>query len=178
MCRKCTILSNIIYTIHLLLIIFVITLTSCTFSSCSVTKPTIIPSTEIVNVRDSVVYNIVDSTVIHPVEVIKDIVPVYDTLRLETSLAEAEAYVDTTLHLLRGSIKNKEGYSVKIKYVDRIEYRDSIQIKEVPVPYEVEKIVRKNPWYFPIVLIFGIIGLAAIIICIVKLYVKARLKVT
>ena len=135
---------------------------------CGVCKPNVPGPSNQVNVRDSIVYNIVDSTVIYPVEVVKDIVPVYDTLKMETSLAEATAYVDTTMHVLRGSIKNKEGYSVKIKYVDRIEYRDSIQI--VKEPYEVEKIVTKtkHPFYESILWLFTILSVVYIIIKIIK----------
>jgi len=138
-------------------------------AGCGVTKPNIPGPSNQVNVRDSIVYNIVDSTVIHPVEVIKDIVPVYDTLQLETSLAEATAYVDTSMHILRGTIKNKEGYTQKIKYVDRVEYRDSIQIKEVP--FEVEKIITKtkHPFYESILWLFTILSVAYIVIKIIRM---------
>lgn len=141
-------------------------------ASCGITKPTIPGPSEQINVRDSIVYNIVDSTVIHPVEVIKDIVPEYDTLKLETSLAEATAYVDTTMHIIRGTIKNKEGYTEKIRYVDRVEYRDSIQIKEVP--FEVEKVVTKtkHPFYESILWLFSIIAIVGIAWKIIKIYIK------
>ena len=106
-------------------------------SSCS---PKIIPGESTnTQVRDSVVVQIKDSVVITPVERIKDIVPVYDTLNLETSRARAQAYVDTNLHALRGSIENIGGTEIKYVWRDRWQTRDSIQIKEVPVPYEVVK---------------------------------------
>lgn len=142
--------------------------------ACGVAKPVVPGPSNQVNVRDSIVYNIIDSTVIRPVEVIKDIVPVYDTLHLETSLAEAQAYVDTSLHVLRGSIKNKEGYTQKIKYVDRIEYRDSIQIVKEPYPVEIEKIVHKHYWYEKILWFFSLIGLAWLIKIFINLYAKYK----
>lgn len=124
---------------------------------------------EQINVRDSIVYNIVDSTVYHPVEVVKDVVPVYDTLKLETSLANAEAYVDTTTHTLKGKIENKKDIVYKYKYITKTEYKDSIQIKEVPV--EVEKIVTKtkHPFYESILWLFSLCFLVPFIIKIIKL---------
>ena len=153
------------------LIVFILSLLLIV-AGCGVTKPNIPGPSNQVNVRDSIVYNIVDSTVIHPVEVIKDIVPEYDTLKLETSLAEATAYVDTSMHILRGTIKNKEGYNQKIKYVNRIEYRDSIQIKEVP--FEVEKIITKtkHPFYESILWFFTVLALLFIAWKITKIYLK------
>lgn len=142
--------------------------------ACGVVKPVVPGPSNNVNVRDSIVYNIIDSTVIHPVEVIKDIVPVYDTLHMSTSLAEAQAYVDTSLHVLRGSIKNKEGYTQKIKYVDRISYRDSIQIVKEPYEVQVEKIVHKHYWYEKILWFFSLIGLAWIVKICIKLYAKFK----
>ena len=142
--------------------------------ACGVVKPVIPGPSNNVNVRDSIVYNIKDSTVIRPVEVIKDIVPVYDTLHMSTSLAEADAYVDTSLHVLRGSIKNKEGYIQKIKYVDRIEYRDSIQVVKEPYPVEIEKIVHKHYWYEKILWFFSLIGLAWLIKIFINLYAKYK----
>jgi len=142
--------------------------------ACGVAKPVVPGPSNQVNVRDSIVYNIVDSTVIRPVEVIKDIVPVYDTLHMSTSLAEATAYVDTNMHVLRGNIKNKEGYTQKIKYVDRISYRDSIQVVKEPYPVEVEKIVHKHYWYEKILWFFSLIGLAWLIKIFINLYAKYK----
>lgn len=114
-------------------------------SSCSLFHQ--IPVHDQINIRDSVVVNTIDSVVYIPKEVIKDIVPEYDTLKLETSKAKAEAYVDTVHHVLRGKIENKEGVEYKYIYKDRIEYRDSIVTKEIPIPVEVEKKVKVHPFY-------------------------------
>lgn len=78
-----------------------------------------------------------------PVERIVDVVPAYDTLKMSTSLANAEAYVDTLTHTLKGSLENKkDAVLTKTVYLpseERIVYRDSIQKKEVPVKVEVIK---------------------------------------
>ena len=154
--------------------ILIIILSILLIAACGVVKPVVPGPSNNVNVRDSIVYNIIDSTVYHPVEVIKDIVPQYDTLHMSTSLAEAQAYVDTSLHVLRGSIKNKEGYTQKIKYVDRIEYRDSIQVVKEPYPVEIEKKVKTHYWYEKILWFFAVIGLTWIVKICIKLYAKFK----
>ena len=65
---------------------------------------------------------------------------------LETSVAESDASVDS-LGMLHHTLTNKkDSIKTKIQYVDKIVYRDSIQIKEVPV--EVEKPVRYIPKFY------------------------------
>lgn len=102
-----------------------------------------LPAENNTTVRDSVRIEIRDSINWIPKEKIVDVVPSYDTLKMETSLAKAKAYVDTTTHTLKGNLENKEGVKTKYVYKDRIQYRDSIQIKEVPYP--VEKPVKYIP---------------------------------
>ena len=143
--------------------------------SCALFKE--VPVKDQINIRDSIVVHQVDSVVYIPKEVIKDIVPVYDTLKMSTSIAEAEAYVDTTTHTLKGSLNNKRGTTTKIKYVDRIQYRDSIQIKEVPIPVEVEKEVKIHPWYERILWIMSVIGLIFMVLLTLKIYRKIVLHV-
>lgn len=105
------------------------------FVGCATTKPNIItPKEEIkITLRDSVV--IKDSVVIIPIERIVDIVPQYDTLHLQTSLAKSKAWVDTTTHSLRGEIINKQQNQqkehIEIRYIEKI---DTIKIVE-PIPY-------------------------------------------
>lgn len=107
-----------------------------TVVACSTTQLT--PSSNIKwDIRDSV--RIVDSIVPVPIPVehIVDVVPVYDTLKLETSAAEAMAYVDTLTHTLKGSIENKDTIKAPVQYKTHtvIEYRDVV--KTVPVEVEV-----------------------------------------
>ena len=127
-------------------------------------KPTPQPSTNVqVVVKDSTVIRDSLRVVDLPVERIVDMVAVYDTLELETSLAKSRAWVDTNRHMLVGDIENKNQAKIKVEYRDRIIYRDSIYTKEVPVPYEVVKEVTKYPTLFWILLAFAItvIGIKA-----------------
>ena len=163
--------KNLRHYFHTLLL----TLTFILAVSCSLFKE--VPVKDQINIRDSIAIHQVDSVVYIPKEVIKDIVPVYDTLKMETSMAQAEAYVDTTTHTLKGSLKNKQGTTTKIKYVDRVQYRDSIQIKEVPIPVEVEKEVKIHPWYERILWIMSAIGLVFIVSIGLKIYRKIVLHV-
>lgn len=126
------------------------------------------------------IYNYVDSTVVSykdsiifveiPKERIIDVVAQYDTSKLETSVAKSTAYVDTTTHTLKHSLTNKENSiqtKVKVEYVDRIVYRDSVVTKEVPVEVPVE--VVKYPKTYWILLTWAII---CILFFILKIYKK------
>lgn len=116
---------------------------------------TVIQKEEIVyTYRDSI--NVRDSVVTIPVERYVDLVREYDTLKLSTSLASAEAWLDTTNSCLRGSIWNKNSYTYEKEVIDHYITKDSIVYKEKPVPYEVVKEV-KNPVNWKLVL-WGILA--------------------
>ena len=131
---------------------------------CATIRPVPVQTTTQVQtvVRDSVRWK--DSTIYVqvPIERYVDVVPVYDTLRLETELAQAEAYVDTLTRTLKGNIENrKEPFKTIIKYQDRkVEIRkDSIITKEIPVEVEtIKKVVPRWCWYL---LAFNLICLIA-----------------
>lgn len=125
-------------------------------SSCGISKPN---TTTIIQYKDSTVVNTVDSVVYIPKERIIDIVPIYDTLYLETTKAKAISYVDTTNHVLRGSIENKQGIEYKYIYKDKIVYRDSLVTKEIEVPVEVIKEVKTHFWYEKILWMISILSL-------------------
>ena len=139
------------------------------FVGCATTKPNIItPKEEIkITLRDSVV--IKDSVVITPIERIVDIVPQYDTLHLQTSLAKSKAWVDTTTHSLRGEIINKQQNQqrerIEIKYIEKI---DTIKIVE-PIPYpEPEPYVPKIYKYS--------MGFSIIVIVVLGLLIFLKIK--
>ena len=157
---------------HFNIFLFIIFL--LTFIGCSTTRYVPVKEVEkgVTNHRDSI--RIRDSIVVIPVERIVDIVPVYDTLKMETTQAKAKAYVDTTLHLLKGSIENK--YKAKtevrevVKFVEKI---DTLYI-EKPVPYEVEKQVRYVPAIYKLSLIFMI---ATIVLTVIRLILRYKFKI-
>lgn len=123
-------------------------------------------------IREETIIRYVDSTVVTyrdslieipvPVEKIIDIVPIYDSLHLESSVARASAWVDTTTHTLKGELENKPTtipHTVYLPSKEHIVYKDSIQTKEVPV--EVVKVKQRTPkwaWYA-----FGILGTLVVI---------------
>ena len=137
---------------------------------CSTTRYVPVKETEkeVVNYKDSI--RIRDSIVVIPVEKIVDVVPAYDTLLLETTQAKAKAYVDTTLHLLRGSIENKDKAKTEVREVVKfVERTDTVYI-EKPVPYEVEKKVRYVPLFFKFTALFFVGVILLLIIRIVLKY--------
>lgn len=93
-------------------------------------------------IKDTVVVKADTVKVNIPVEVKVEVVPQLDTLKMETSVAEAEAYLDTLTQTLKGTLKNKKTELKKeIQVVEKTKY---VEHKvEVPVPYEVVK--KKTP---------------------------------
>ena len=151
--------------LFILYIIFILS-----FVGCSTTRyvPVKGVEKEVTNYKDSI--RIRDSIVVIPVERIVDIVPQYDTLKMETTQARAKAYVDTTLHLLRGSIENKDSPKTKVREVIKfVERTDTLYI-EKPIPYEVEKQVRYVPAFFKFTALFFVGVILLIIIRIVLKY--------
>lgn len=149
--------------------LFIILLLS--FMGCSTTRYIPIKETEreVVNYKDSI--RIRDSIVVIPIERIVDVVPQYDTLKLETTQAKAKAYVDTTLHLLRGSIENKDKAKTEVREVVKfVERTDTLYI-EKPVPYEVEKKVRYVPAFFKFTALFFV---GVILLIIIRIVLKFK----
>lgn len=153
------------------ILILIISLIVCCIS-CKTIQYVPIKGDTVVEYRDTTIYR--DSLIYTPIEVVKEVVPELDTLKMETSLAEASAYVDTTTNTLKGSIRNKKGITEKIKYKEKIVYRDSIVTQEVPVEVEVEKEVKVHPWYERILWFFSIIGCTSIIYIGYKVYGKIK----
>ena len=117
-----------------------------------------------VHTRDSVYFR--DTVVRVELEKahLSDFVDVGDTLVLATDLARATAFVDSTKGILRGTIENIKPYIEKpVPVQHKIEYRDSIITKEVPVPVEVEKIVKRTPWIMRVLSGIGVIALGLLL---------------
>ena len=71
---------------------------------------------------------------------------------LETSVATSDAEIDSLGLLHHTLVNKKDSLKSKIQYIDKIVYRDSIEIKEVPV--EVEKPVPYIPKFYQFTFIF------------------------
>ena len=104
--------------------------------------PKYITVTEKEYIKDTVLIKADTVKVEIPKEVVVNVVPQLDTLKMETSVAEAEAYLDTLTQTLKGQIKNKKTELKKeIQTVEKIKFVE--RKVEVPVPYEVVK--KKTP---------------------------------
>ena len=121
--------------------------------------------------RDSVIYKVDTLRIPVPVETVKEVVPPRDTLKMATSVAEARAWVDTTTNTLKGEMKNKKTAlsQTQVVYKEKIQYRDTVITKEVPVPVEVEKIVKVVPFFWKFL---SVIGLLALFLLALKLVFK------
>lgn len=153
------ILGHFLWQIAALLAALLILLGIC---GCSTIKYVPIESETIekVVIRDSVIVR--DSIVVIPIERMVDVVPKYDTLSLETSLAKSKSWVDTTTHTLKGEILNKEQKQnrdrTEIKYIHRT---DSVFIeKPVPYPDPVPYVPKVYKWSmgFSIIVLLVVFG--------------------
>ena len=105
-------------------------------SGCS--SPRYIQSSNIkIIAKDSLVVHTELISVAIPIENHSIVTPTKKS-HLETSVATSDAEIDS-LGLLHHTLTNKkDSLRTKIQYVDKISYRDSIEVKEVPVPVEVK----------------------------------------
>ena len=143
------------------------------FSSLNSCKPEqiIVEKDKLVYVtKDSIVQR--DSTVYVPVELYKDYSRLTDTLVLETSLATAKAWNDTTAWTIQGYINNKSAIEYKYIEVDKWHTKDSLIYKEVPVPYEVEVVKTHIPTWSWLCLAWFLITMASIAWGIYKRFFK------
>lgn len=138
------------------------------FAACSTVKYVPVKEIEYVTVRDTTVLR--DTTIRYQIEKERytDYTGLLDTLRLSTEYASAEAYIDTTANLLKGSIESKPEKEIQIKWKERTVYRDSIVYKEKPVPVEVEKIVKRVPWWAKFLSTIGGLALAGAVLYILR----------
>lgn len=156
---------NLVFTILAILTIFAV-------FGCGTTRPTTTTTQVVYQYRDSIRWK--DSTVLVPIPVERyvDVVPAYDTLRLQTTMATSEAWVDTLTHTLKGRLANKpDSIKTIVKFKDRLVTvtRDSLVTKEIPV--EVEVPVRYVPKLYKWCLAWTILSA---LLFVVWLYLKIR----
>lgn len=128
------------------------------FSACKPIHQVIVDHVTETHYVDSIIKK--DSICYIPVERYVYIVNKLDTLKLQTSLAEASAYLDTTMNLLKGEIHNKKG--AQFQYIKETEtiYKDSLVEKPVPYPeyITVEKPLNKKLLTWSIFASLGLLG--------------------
>lgn len=118
-------------------------------------KVTYIPTqtVEKIEYRDTTIHIRDTIRVPIPVERVVEVVPQLDTLKLETSVATATAYLDTNSRQLRGNITNKRTtLPAKIDTVFLVTYKN--HYLEKPIIQEVEKPVPYVPKFAWICIIY------------------------
>ena len=85
---------------------------------------------------------------------------------LETSLAESDAEIDSLGLLHHTLVNKKDSIKTKIQYIDKIVYRDSIEVREVPV--EVPVPVRYIPKFYQFTFILFWIFVLFIVVKVIR----------
>lgn len=145
----------------ILTIISLIILTSCGLCHH-------LPPETNVSVRDSVVINYKDSTILHHKTVNKDYAGLLDTLRIQGEHSSMTAYADTTKFMIKGELV-EEPFKERVIWKTKTEYKDSIKI--VKEPYPVEKPVKYIPKFFWGTFVFSVLVL---LLFGVKIYLKIK----
>lgn len=131
-------------------------------------SPRYLPASNIKIVsKDSLVINTKLVSIAIPIENHSIVTPTKKS-HLETSVAVSDAEIDS-LGMLHHTLNNKkDSIKTKIQYVDKIVYRDSIEVQEVPV--EVKVPVRYIPKFYKFTFIlFWVFVLLVIIRLLIKL---------
>lgn len=116
----------------------------CAFYGCSTQKYLASSNIKII-AKDSLVVHTELVGVAIPLEN-HSIITKSEKSHLETSVAASDASIDSLGLLHHTLVNKKDSIKTKIQYVDKISYRDSIEVKEVPV--EVPVPVRYIPKFY------------------------------
>ena len=128
--------------------------------------PKLLPSTNVkIIAKDSLVVRTELVSVAIPLE--SHSIIAKSKSHLETSLAESDAEIDSLGLLHHTLVNKKDTLKTKIKYVNKISYRDSVEVREVPV--EVKVPVRYIPKFYQFTFILFWIF---ILFIVVKLLIK------
>ena len=123
----------------------------------------------VVEYRDSVVVRTDTLKIPVPTETVKEVADRLGVLEMETSVAEARAWVDPDTETLRGEMKNKKtDLKKEVIYKDRYITKDSLVYVKEPYPVEVEKPVRYIPWIVKVLAWLGGISLVVSVIYILR----------
>lgn len=144
-------------------------------ASCSIFKPVVLKDSTVVNYHYVDSINYIDSTILVPIykEYYRDYSDLLDTLNLETSLAQAKAYVDTTDKKLKGEIQNKDTQiPYKTKYKEKISYKDSLVYIRQDVPVYVEKIKKVVPSWC-----WWLLGIDIALLLVAVIFLLKKLKI-
>lgn len=125
-------------------------------------KTVYLPSTSSTetHIKDSTVWNIKDSIRIYEATHYKEMGWLTDTLKVRTERGtEVTVYGDTLKELLSVDVKEKPiEEKTRIVYKDRLEYRDSIQVKKEYYPIEIEKEKKIYPRWMIVLSLLGVLS--------------------
>lgn len=142
-------------------------------TSCRTIQYVPIETSTEVHIKDSTIYNYIDSIRIHEATRYKEMGWLTDTARIKSSRGNiAWAVADTagerlTLGLEEAPFEEK----TKIIYKDRIQYRDSIQYVEKPVPVEIEKKIKVYPRWM---IVLSLLGIVSTLVLGFQVYLKLK----
>ena len=134
-----------------------------TFPGCKVIKYVPVETKVEVEIHDTTRIHTVDTLVKVPDVSIRDFVNLEDTLTMRSGIVTAKAWIDEPTASLRGSLEQNGKLPVQVIEKERIVYKDSIRDREVPVPVEVEKIVKVVPWWARVLSVIGAIGILLVL---------------
>ena len=121
-------------------------------SGCS--APRLLPSSNIKIIsKDSLVVHTELVSVALPLESHTIVTPTKKS-HLETSVAESDAEIDSLGLLHHTLVNKKDSIKTKIQYIDKIVYKDSIDVREVPVEKPVPYIPKFYKFTFVLFWIF------------------------
>ena len=127
--------------------------------------PKYLPSSDIKIVsKDSLVINTKLVSVALPLE--SHSIITKKRSHLETSLAESDAEIDSLGLLHHTLVNKKDSIKTKIQYIDKIVYRDSVEVREVPV--EVKVPVRYIPKFYQFTFILFWIFVLFIVVKVIR----------
>ena len=127
-----------------------------------------------VHIKDSTVYNYIDSIRIHEKTRYRDFSWIGDTLKLNGNRSRAWAVADTLKGCLIGEIEeDKVEEKTRIVYKDRWKVRDSLVYVEKPVPVEIVKEKKVYPLWM---IILSCLGIASTLVLGFEIYLKLKKK--
>ena len=126
--------------------------------SCKTTYLPSSSSTE-THIKDSTVWNIKDSIRIIERSRYKDYGGLLDTLRVKGNRSSSKSWVDTTRNVLNTELVEEPiEEKTRIVYKDRLEYRDSIQVKKEYYPLEVPVEKKVYPKWMIVLSLLGVLN--------------------
>lgn len=154
--------------------ILVLFATALLLFSCKTIQYVPIETDTQVHIKDSTVYNYIDSIRITEATRYRDFSWIGDTLKLNGNRSRAWAVADTLRGAMIGEIEEDPvEEKTRIIYKDRIQYRDSIQYVEKPVEVPIEKEVKVYPRWM---VILSILGVISTMILGFQVYLKVKKK--